>query len=55
MVIDASDLDTAATLDLHADYVSQFSTPLVSSDGAFGKVPFYDETASANRKISRKF
>lgn len=43
IIIDASDLDTAATLDLHADYVTQFSSPLVSSDGASGYVPHYQQ------------
>ncbi len=43
VIIDASDLDTAATLDLHADYVDQFGTPLVSSDGASSSIPYYQE------------
>ena len=41
VIIDASSLDTAATLDLYADYADQMSTPMVSSDGASGFVPFY--------------
>lgn len=41
IVIDASDVVTAATLDLYADYVDQMSTPMVSSDGASGFIPFY--------------
>jgi len=43
VIIDASDLDTAATLDIYEDYKSQFSTPLVSSDGASGFVPYYQK------------
>ena len=41
VIIDASSLDTAATLDLYADYADQMSIPMVSSDGASGFVPFY--------------
>lgn len=43
VIIDASDLDTAATLDIYEDYKSQFSMPLVSSDGASGFVPYYQK------------
>lgn len=41
LVIDASDIITGATLDLYADYLDQMSTPMVSSDGASGSIPFY--------------
>ena len=44
VVIDASSLDTMATLDLHADYVDQFSNPLVSNPEAVGFVPYYLES-----------
>jgi len=43
IVIDASDLDTMATLDIYEDYKSQFSTPLISNPEAFGHVPYYDK------------
>ena len=43
VIIDASALVTSATLDLHADYVDQMATPAISSDGASGFIPFYDQ------------
>jgi len=43
IVINASDTISNDTLDLHADYVTQFSTPLISNPEAEGYVPYYDE------------
>ena len=44
IIIDASSLDTMAFKELHADYVQQFTMPLVSSDGAIGNIPYYLDT-----------
>ncbi len=43
VVIDASNIVTGASLDLHADYVDQMATPAISSDGSSGFIPFYDQ------------
>lgn len=43
VIIDASDMATGEVLDLHQEYIDQFGTPEVSSDGAASSIPTYGE------------
>ena len=44
MTIDASSTGSGLTLDLHQEYVNQFTTPSVSSPGAPKNIPYYNES-----------
>ncbi|WP_281755737.1 hypothetical protein [Neptunitalea chrysea] len=44
MNIDVSSTGTGRTVDLYNEYKSQFSSPLVSSSGASGSIPYFGAT-----------